>query len=1338
MENIKEKLKKYRVIIVLFVTLVASTCIYFYASADEDIYDNQISATINSVDIVDGTEGFDADNEEGNDSASDNKIVRSFDKITYQIKYRLGYKSDSTLTEEQKTTDLDRNVIVDILVPASLDAKVATDDEMNALSPTNITIGENTYKYYTYTYNDKSLSSDNIDMEVLIFDINGKQGDVISPIIRVREATDQVTPIADNVNLEEIVKANVENVTVSAKEAYGVELYGTNPIKNTSSSKIITGVVVYIPSDSAKGIKGVQIPGTVTFNIKAQADVDSTYATIKEGAAIVDYNAEFAANTSEITGMPLAYNVNGNSTVGTPTTEDGNITSFPITISDLIYQTDVATLSDNSQRIYISSKAFTFNNDKTSLVASQKKNIIYTMSATASPSNTVELLDNYDPFVGDYVSTIDFYKLKDSPLPEEHGKAIFNYNENFYIKNTIKYGNDAGDKLPNGVTHYIKVDNTAIELKDYENTAVQNIDYAIKFNSTSGTTNHSIEVKYGLGDWNSTYFKLKESRPSYCPQSMDGLDREQIMNYYGGPCIEETSSVTWVDKISDAINDNKGDKIIIYKLSVLDEVEEGTTITIGLKAQATKNIANVENTYQVVTRAKTTWNSSDYYLSELENGSVYDKSADLDYSKTVYNDGVATGDVSTIGDTTLNNNIGNTILVSAFKSGINDIQLRDVYNASKSTFYSGMTDPIEIEITPSLSKSDFDATFTGATISVYLPKELEIYQKTGDKAYNAQTSGSEVEVYGKQYKVYNYDYTAGDINYENESASGTIPVLLVHAYIDIATQDNTAADVLVRISAKLKPSATASNEFFDITPVEQRQLSQDMLLRNIVEVNTIGKADKTRIEENGSYTYNMRATNASPAPAKLALLYVLPYDGDGVGEGSKFTGSLSVKLASALPSGYTAKYTTEEPKTLLTNEINGTAVQWSDWTNVTTDLTNATAIKIVATNPIGVSQFFGSKNGINLVLTTKGNKEAENYYNNFYMIQYDTDICVYSDITADDCTVQRGNQSFTSNVTRVSVLNRLISGYVFEDSDYSGLNEGESTLSDIAVELYKLNNSEFTPENANNPAAFISENDELVKESVTNSDGYYIFDELKAGNYYVKYKIDCNKYTVTEKNKTNGEIDTRNIDSDGNMINGNDKASCYAVSNIQVLNSDKIEATNIDLGLRLRQEFQIKMNKYITNVTVTTATGTQSYDYDKATKVKIDVKNPKTATFRVSYLIEIENTKYFPGTIGNIIESIPEGMTFNPDLQENYGWYESEGYLYYMNLSKTLIMPGEKYYMTIVLDLTTETGGDYVNFVSASDLEIQPVTTNFVEPDEIDIEDTDDVISDDTEEGGNE
>ena len=198
----------------------------------------------------------------------------------------------------------------------------------------------------------------------------------------------------------------------------------------------------------------------------------------------------------------------------------------------------------------------------------------------------------------------------------------------------------------------------------------------------------------------------------------------------------------------------------------------------------------------------------------------------------------------------------------------------DTYGSNKTIFHSGITDPIEFVINPVIYKSDFNSTITGATVSVFLPEQLEIYEKTGDKQYDRATSGGTVTIDGVNYKQYNYKYSESDINFENESISGTIPILRVHAYIAIATQDNTNINVLSRISGTLKPNTDSTTVYTDVSPISERTTSASLVLRNTKKMNSIGKVSTTRIDKNGSYTYNMRAANNSDAAAKLSLLYI--------------------------------------------------------------------------------------------------------------------------------------------------------------------------------------------------------------------------------------------------------------------------------------------------------------------------------------------------------------------------------------------------------------------------------------------------------------------------------
>lgn len=1319
MDKLKSFIKRYKIIFSIFVFFIASFVIYAFVHANDDIYENQIEVSNQSLNIIDGTPNlngnFDANDDAGNDSANNNKIVRTFDTVTYEVSYKLKYKDDSSLSPEDKILDNTRDVIIDILVPENLTLEVSTDS-MNVLNALSITDNNgNHYKYYKAQINSVNMS-ENDSVDVIFSKIIGKNNDEIKPIIRLREKTQAVTEIVDSINVQDIQGLDVPTVRISAKESYGVHLYQGTIKKDDENinSRLPVGILVYLPYDSNKEFKGIQIPEGFEFDLNINCNVDSDKSTIVN-ANIGNYSQDTGYVVSE---LPYSLTNNGNASVTENYVNQNKNSSFKINFADLKFDNLAQTTIAGNNVYYISSKMFLFTNKRES---TYKSDITYDLSSTAPNSNTIsDYLDNYSNIVGDYTSTIDFFNRPTSseetvPIVES-GKAIYNFNEEFYIQNTINYGLNRGDKLTQPLTNYIKIDTDAFILEDVGNVSDQTLDYYIQFGNDS-SQNLNYEAKYVLGEWNSNYFEVANNRPSYCPNSLTNIPKEQIMNMYGGPCIKEKNTVTTVNSIAEAQALGKLNKIIAFKLTINDEYPTGLQTIIRLKAKASVNTNNIGKTYQFLTRGKTTYNNKDYYLSEIPKISVSDQSADLTYNKSVYDNNYNLTNLhsSNIGSTQLNKNVGNTVLISSFKTYINDIVTKDVYNSEKTTFYSGMTDPIEFIINPVIYKSDYDSTITSATISVYLPEQLEIYEAQTDKKYNRDTSGNVETIDGVNYKVYNYDYSEHEINFDSHSASGTIPNLYVHAYISLATPDRSNVNVLTRINGTLKTATLPPQTYTSTMPLNQRTTTVNLTLRNIRDINTIGKTNLLYIDRDGTYEYNMRIANASQNEADMYLMYVLPYSGDSIGGGSKFTGTISVSFAENLPEGYTAYYTTDNAKTVLTNELNS-SVNWRQWINPKNTPTNATAVKVVAQNKTASGNYFGTVNGLTLKLKTANNKIAEKYFNNFYVIQKDADICVSDDIIDDCSSTRKGIATYSSNISEVSVYNRTISGYAFEDVNYNGFYErNEPRLKDIAVDLYRLNATEFDP---NNPVDAISDQDQLVQEGTTDQNGAYKFEGLRVGNYYVKYTFDCEKYTVTEKNKVDpaSQGDTSAKDSDAQMlpeIKGN--KVCYAVSNIQWINNNYINRSNIDLGLRVRQDFDININKYITNVMVNSNKGTQSYNYNNQTKVKIDVKNLKNTTFRVKYGIEIENTKYFPGTIGSIVETIPKGMTFNPNLPENEGWYESGGYLYYSGLTKSLIMPGEKYHMTIVLDLATSSGGDYINIVAANNLQIKPVITNFLE-----------------------
>ena len=1334
-------ISKYKIALSIIIILILSFFIYLLVSAEEDIYANQIEVQNTKITIKDGTENndgkFDSDDEVGNDSSNNNNIVRNFDTIEYDISYDLEYKKDSSL--EEKPLDPIRSVKVDVLVPASLSANISEGDLSNPTgyeNKRNILINSVEYNYYTFLVRDVIMTDKNIT-KINISNINMKNGTQIKPIIRVRESTDEkFNDYDENSDLSDAL--DIKSVVVTAKDSWDLKLYnGVVKGKEVGNATLPIGIAVYMPNDSNKGIKGIHIPSELSFNISINPD--SNISNITDIPTIENYSED---SGYVIGGLPYSYD-NENGKAGIEKIENN---LYKVTYKNLVFHDQTINLGteENPNYVnYVSTKQIIVNTRRTNLT--NKNNINYTISANGK---TINMLDNYVPFVGDYLSKVDFINSNNiqisgsssNPVTTLPNSAIYNYNEEFYIQNTINYGLNVGDDLPNGLTNYLKIDNTAIKLVDVGNLSDESLDYYIKFSEKDEKREYT--VQYGIGEWNSSYFKIKNDAPSYCPTNLTNLTKEQLMNYYGGPCIEENNSLKWYNSIEDAAakDESNRDKIIAVKFNVVTPYKTGVTTTMRFKAIVKYNTNLVGNSYQVVARGLTNWEQNDiiekFYMYETGKDEIpvnlSKQSNDINYSKLIY-DNV---NYAVSKEESPKSKYGNSIIVSGLKASINEIKVLDKYDSEKNIYYSGQNDPMEIQVRPVIYKSDMNATITDATIKVSIPSSLKVAILKGDKK-PTDVSPEICDTAGNCNLVYTYNYTENDIKYENNSAAGTIPVLKIHAYIAINTLDDTTANITAVITGKLKPNTSATLEISTNTPESLRTGTKSIVLKNLNDISTLGSIGTNFIEANQSYGYNMQAVNLTKTDAVMELLNILPYNGDSIASsyGSNYSGKISIGINGTLPSGYVAYYTKDNPKTILNSEIKkSSSVNWIEWNkyNVYTD--DVTAIKIVSTNPIKTADYFGGSTGITINVKTNGNKELDTYYNNFYILHKNSVIC-NDELTDEnqneiDCkSTEIGTKVFGSNVSSVSVYNRTISGYVFDDEDYNGFyNSKEPRLSDIIVNLYKTNAN---VTDSKKPLEFISSNDELISETTTDLKGSYKFKALSSGNYYVKYTFDCDKYTVTDKNKQDPTIegDASLIDSDAEMVGD---GTCTAVSNIISLSDSIVTAKNIDLGLRVKQDFDIKMNKYITNVTVTSNKGVQSYNYDKQTKVNVPVRNLKNTSFKVSYLIELENSRYFPGTIGNIIETIPDGMTFNPNLPENDGWYESDGNLYYKDFNKTMIMPGEKYYLTIVLDLVTDNGGDYINFVSATDLKIKPIITNFVES----IDDTKYEIVDDSLEKG--
>ena len=262
----------------------------------------------------------------------------------------------------------------------------------------------------------------------------------------------------------------------------------------------------------------------------------------------------------------------------------------------------------------------------------------------------------------------------------------------------------------------------------------------------------------------------------------------------------------------------------------------------------------------------------------------------------------------------------------------------------------------------------------------------------------------------------------------------------------------------------------------------------------------------------------------------------------------------------------------------------------------------------------------------------------------------------------------------------------IVSGLAWLDSDQNGQKDvGEQLLSDITVKLFDVS--------TNNIA---TNKDGNIAETKTDVNGEYIFTRMNEGQYIVIFEYDMSNYEPTTYMKE-GVSDSLNSKAVVKTItiNGEEK-TCAVTDTIEL----KENVYNINIGLKENLAFDLELDKYVTKVSVQNSKGTKSYDYNGQDKTFVQVQIPRKQVdgtlVVVEYTIKAKNTGRLAGTITNLIDYMPSGMTFSSEL--NSDWYLSGNNLYSNSLSNTRIEPGET--KEIKLILTKTMTGDNVGVVN--------------------------------------
>lgn len=307
------------------------------------------------------------------------------------------------------------------------------------------------------------------------------------------------------------------------------------------------------------------------------------------------------------------------------------------------------------------------------------------------------------------------------------------------------------------------------------------------------------------------------------------------------------------------------------------------------------------------------------------------------------------------------------------------------------------------------------------------------------------------------------------------------------------------------------------------------------------------------------------------------------------------------------------------------------------------------------------------------LLTDKNDKEIQNKItisaNNYEGATTNT---VVNIIEYNDKAHQEGE---ILNPSTPTVNRYKITGTAWLDNNKNGKRDtDEQILSDVSVMLLnKKDNSIVKDPDTNNQ----------MKTS-TNSEGKYEFKNLPQGEYIVIFLYDASKYSLTTYQEK--DVDT-GLNSDAININItiDGKRTIAGTSDAIKITNDN--ARDIDIGLYSSEKFDLKLDKYISKITLTTPTiGTRTYTYGDSKLEKIEVlgQNLGKSNIVVEYKIVVTNEGAIPGYAKKIVDYLPEGVGFNTEL--NKDWYLSDnGNVYNASLANEIINPGESKEVTLVV-----------------------------------------------------
>ncbi len=571
------------------------------------------------------------------------------------------------------------------------------------------------------------------------------------------------------------------------------------------------------------------------------------------------------------------------------------------------------------------------------------------------------------------------------------------------------------------------------------------------------------------------------------------------------------------------------------------------------------------------------------------------------------------------------------LVVSQIRNAVdeNDTKQKVVSSISADELEENVTN----ERTINVIKGDITATVTsdktgkslkqGDTIQYYLSiRNANFETKNNIKATIVLPEEFDlVRVVNNEGTEYKYDEKTNTITYTNKSLDGnTTDGVLIEAEV------NDSEDAKVGITAKIKCDEMKEEENLETINYNVTNSIVSASLSSSISQNELSDTDELEyyinLKNNSSDTVTVQIKDTIPEGLRVVAYEVK----DSLGNNRVESNSRNIMTSLQINGEETARLTImTEPYALQ----NGRILKIENKAEITfEDIT-------VETNKISHTIVGTSKNSAGPSTTIEG----------------------------EPGTGSTDNEQIVEGTYRIS-------GEVWIDANSNGRKEdGEQRLAGLTVKLYDKNSGKI---------ALDANGKEQSKK--TNELGKYTFINVTKGNYIVVVEYDNLSYDLANY-KVEGLAESENSDFVLAQIDGKTVA---ATDEIIIDNSNTY---NVDLGLVKGTIFDLDISKTVTRISVTnTKAATRTYDYDELAVAKVELATPNVefATVLVEYTIKVQNNGQVAGYAKSIIDYIPQGMTFNSEL--NSSWYlGQDGNAYNTSLANTIINPGETKDVKLVL-----------------------------------------------------